>query len=63
MNVRRAAHEACINNIKDHCILRCDAMDGTGSSATVDEILVSLTSSSKFKVHTVTPQKDCEIWH
>ena len=59
MNFRTAAHEACINDLEltDHCILRCDAIYGAGRSATVDEILVSFPSHSKFKVHKVIPHR------
>jgi len=54
-NFRTAAHVACINDLElmGHCILRCDAIYRAGKSATVDEILVSFPSPSKFKVHKV----------
>jgi len=41
--------------LKVHFILRCDAIYSAGRSATVDEILVSFPSHSKFKVHKVMP--------
>jgi hypothetical protein len=54
-NFWTAAHVAFINDLKlmGHCILRCDAVYHAGRSATVDEILASFPSHSKFKVHKV----------
>jgi len=59
INFRTAAHEACINDLEltDRCILRCDAIYSAGRSATVDEILVTFPSHSKFKVHKVMPHR------